>query len=164
MAAAVLLPLTGGPSVSRDARAGRAEGVWAEGCSLLAAPFPTAPRPALSPLHGAFIPRAPVLSPGEVLVTVVEVQDFIVSERGQRPPMWATGALSCSRSAAPGPPAELRGRFQRCMAQGAELQRSEMCGLDFGKVGVRCLSGRSLLRGFSDFPSPGFLFRAAAPG
>lgn len=40
----------------------------------------------------------------------------------------------------------------------------EMCGLGFGGVGVRCLSGRSLLCSFGDFPSPGFLFRVAAPG
>lgn len=38
-------------------------------------------------------PRAPQRSPGEVLVTLAEVQDFIVSEPGQRPPMWATGGL-----------------------------------------------------------------------
>lgn len=35
----------------------------------------------------------PMVSPGKVFVTVVEVQDFIVSKRGQRPPMWATTGL-----------------------------------------------------------------------
>lgn len=89
----------------------------------------------LSPRHRAFIACALVLSPGEVFVTVAEVQDFIVFERGQCPPMWATSGLSCSRSATPGPPAELRGRFQWRVAQGAELQRSEMCGLNFGGGG-----------------------------
>lgn len=34
-----------------------------------------------------------MVSLGEVFVTVVEAQDFIVSERGQRPPMWATAGL-----------------------------------------------------------------------
>lgn len=39
----------------------------------------------------------------------------------------------------------------------------EMCRL-FRGVGVRCLSGRSLLFSFSDLPSPEFLFLIAAPG
>lgn len=36
---------------------------------------------------------SPMVSLGKVFVTVVEVQDFIVSKRGQRPPMWATTGL-----------------------------------------------------------------------
>ena len=62
------------------------------------APFPPAmvacALPSAESLRAARPRHSPMVSPGEVFVTVVEVQDFIVSERGRRPPMWATIGLS----------------------------------------------------------------------
>lgn len=49
--------------------------------------------PSAETLRAAHPRDSPMVSPGKVFVTVVEVQDFIVSKRGQCPPMWATTGL-----------------------------------------------------------------------
>lgn len=73
--------------------------ITSQGCCSLA------PRPCF-PGHGGLCPPFPaeslhavhprdslVVSPGKVFATVMEVQDFIVSECGQCLPMWATTSL-----------------------------------------------------------------------
>lgn len=95
---------------------------------------------------------------------------------GHRRPVGAAAAapaLALQTQAAPEPPGRAHGGdFGGSQGRGWLVPgpasrfcgAREMCGLGFGGVGVRCLSGRSLLCSFGDFPSPGFLFRVAALG
>jgi len=141
--------------------------------------------PSAGSLRAARPGDSPVVSPGEVFVTVTELQDFIVSERGQRPPMWATAGPSeqrrlqswlCEQGLARSP-AGAGGKMSVARWVGGSLGRwrvvpgpaSRICGARemrglFWGVGVRCLSGRSLLLSFSDLPSSEFLFLIAALG